>query len=225
MERGAEAMSTATITLDAGTAVETIERTMGGGRPFRLLGGDDSESGRAVRREYAADIAVPADDGFDESGILDSWPIEQLATQLIEDFPELRHIRETTVKYAWRKKGGSSKGAPVLGRCVPLSGHAKHYAEADFLVLLSADEIRDRALGPYELEALLFHELLHIGMKIDEDEASSTYGEVTIKAVAHDFEGFWSEIERYPGWREELRQTENTFQQARLALVSDGESR
>lgn len=176
------------------------------------------------RRQLAAQVRVPADDDFPEDDpFLNARPVEALARQLIEDWPELRHIRETTVAYLWKRKGGKSKGALVFGKCSPLSGVAKHGMETDFAIWLAADHCRDAAFGAEQFEALVYHELKHIGYVVDEDESSDTYGEMTIKAVGHDVEGFFDEIRRYGAWTQPLRNTEHEFTQ--LALSSDGEGR
>lgn len=213
-------------TTDAGTS--TIARTVHvdsfvAEEPRFDLGPSSTETlpAATIRRELAELVEPPPDDDFaeNETDFLEDIHMENLGRQLIRDWPELRHIRNVSVAYAWKRKGGKSKGALVFGTCTKLSGYARYRSQADFLIWLAADHVRDAAFTPEQLEALLYHELKHIGFELDEDENSPTYGEMQIKAVGHDVEGFYDEIRRYGSWRDSLRHAEHEFKQ--LALVAE----
>lgn len=70
---------------------------------------------------------------------------------------------------------------------------ARQYSEADFIIWLAADYLRNwheaGKLSEREIEAMLYHELCHAGVN-DKNEP---------KIWPHQFEGFLSELEEYPG--------------------------
>lgn len=149
----------------------------------------------------------------------ESTALEALAETLIE-----RHrlyAGECAVKYFWRDKGGKSKGRPVLGKVVKLSGLTRHGLEADFAVWIAADHCREVGLTHRQMEACLLNKLLQIAeTEPPEDGADDFVPEPTLKGP--DFEGFTLEYEIYGAWSKDLREIERAVQQMRLDLTPAG---
>ena len=112
-----------------------------------------------------------------------------------------------TVDFFWKRKGGQRSGKAIEGKCQKPSGLLKHYSDKDFIIWLAADHCRNAGYDARQIEALLFHELQHIGS--DEDEDS---GEVTPVLVGHDFEGFLTEVTEYGMWSHDVIAMGHAFQ-------------
>lgn len=121
------------------------------------------------------------------------------------------------IDYRWKHKGGSSGGNPVLGKCVKLSGAAKHYAGgAHFLVWLAADHCESEGFDEGQIEALLYHELLHIERVEREDKHGNVV--ITWRTVGHDFEGFYNELQEYGAWHRGWQALETVVRQLPLPM-------
>jgi Putative phage metallopeptidase len=156
-------------------------------------------------------ITIPADDDFGGEDWItgpETQGLHDLAALLIEREPRFVHLSEEgpggetddgedlppiRIRYAWRRKGPTSQGLPVMAKCQKMSGLAKHYGVTDFTIWLSADLIRQREWTDDQLAACLWHELRHIGF--DDDKAS---------IIGHDYEIFSGELEKWGAWRQEL---------------------
>src|SRR5690348_3088656 len=119
--------------------------------------------------EYAG-IQVPNPEAFEESKFIVSPNLAAAADKLIDKYG-FDHIRQASVDYLWRGKGSTRGGRLVLGKTQRPSGLLKLYSKADFVVILAADHCRNQKLDEDQLEALLFHELLHIS---SDDEGEPT---------------------------------------------------
>lgn len=139
-------------------------------------------------------IQIPNPTTFEEAKFVLSQNLANAADRLI-DKHGFTHIRQASVDYLWRGKGSTRGGKLVLGKTQRPSGLLKLYSKADFVIILAADHCRNQKLDEDQLEALLFHELLHIG---SDDE-----GEPTL--VAHDVEAFVEEIKEYGLWKSDLK--------------------
>lgn len=136
---------------------------------------------------------------------------------VFEDFlpaPELRKIGDRLVArlfsgtepgdlpridYRWKRRGGSRGGMAIYGKCVKLSGAAQHYAGgAQFLVWLAADYCELADYDARQIEALLYHELLHIEQFVTWDRFKNPV--IKYRPRNHDFEGFFGELEAYGAW-------------------------
>lgn len=124
----------------------------------------------------------------------------------------LGHYEGLSVLFLWKRTGGKSKGKGVFGKTVKPSGLLKHFAQTEFVIWLAADHCREARYGDREIEALLFHEMNHIGMS-DEDEDGNPSVPVL---VPHDVEMFRAEVEVYGLWDEQLRDVGPAFKQAAL---------
>jgi hypothetical protein len=124
----------------------------------------------------------------------------------------LGHYEGLSVLFLWKRTGGKSKGKGVFGKTVKPSGLLKRFAQTEFVIWLAADHCREARYGDREIEALLFHEMNHIGMSDEDDDGNPSVPVL----VPHDVEMFRSEVEVYGLWDEQLRDVAPAFKQAAL---------
>jgi len=123
---------------------------------------------------------------------------------------------EASVCYMFRSKHTKRGGMVQGGTCSKVSDKDKVLHGYDYIVTLAADiwqELADR-----EREALLLHELLHIGAEEDEQDGSMHYG-----INSHDTEEFRKVIEVCGLWRPDLEALAQTIEM-RAVLDNDGEA-
>lgn len=182
--------------------------------PFETDEGKELPAGR--RLILGGDPDAPAKTygqaAFDSAGeeFLPDPRLDEIAEALIG-----RHrldAGDVVVLYRWKDKGGETNGSQTLGKCVKLSGHARHFAEADYLIWLAADHCRTNALTAWQLEALLFHELLHITLE------ENGKGEKRRKIQGHDAELFVAEFRHYGAWKLDLERVGRAVRQMLLGL-------
>lgn len=160
-------------------------------------------------------IYPPADADF-EGEFRDAPELEDLAHALIGQHSEIAFLREWNIRVLWKREGpAAGPGKETAGRCKALSGELAYFAASDWLIWLAADACRFAQLSPREIEALLFHELLHCCLKGKDEIRPGTRG--------HDFEGFVLEVERYGEWSQELKGAGRAFRQLTLFDPETGE--
>lgn len=157
-------------------------------------------------------VVIPDEGDFEAAEFLDAPALREIGKNLISERAEFAHLAQTKLIYLWKKTGGKSHGKLTLGKVQLASGLVHFFSEADFVVSLSADHLREYGEVPGLLpikfaEALVYHELCHLGWDAEK-------GEVVMRA--HDFEGFIKEIETYQLWRAELAELRQTMKQVNL---------
>lgn len=143
-----------------------------------------------IVRVPSARISAPNNEQFEreEAEYLHDPTLDRAASELIARHPgRFGHLRDARIVLLWKRKGGNRKGAPVLSNVQRLSGLARYYSSYEFAITISADHCYTFMLADRRIEALIFHELCHLGVTED--------GEVTL--VNHDYEGFLAEIREY----------------------------
>ena len=129
--------------------------------------------------------------------------IEAIAKMLTERHEHLGWLKGVRVSYLWRCKGGASGGKATFGQCQKASGLIRHYSGVSFVVWLAWDHCDTAAVTRRQVEALVYHQLLHA----DRTEKGKP-------AVApHDFEGFTRELEVYGPWQADLQRMVKVSQQ------------
>lgn len=137
--------------------------------------------------------------------------IERIADALIAQCSELAFLQNVILRYLWRRKKQAKNGRMVLGTCQSLSGVPQFaLGGGEFLVTLNWENCRTAQLRAWQLEALVFHELLHIAPP-DEEEPN---GPPTL--CAHDAELFLAELARYGMWLPTLERAGAAFAQLTL---------
>jgi hypothetical protein len=153
--------------------------------PIRML----ATGGNADER-----YPVPSKQAFKSAGegVVEADDLERIADALIaDDALPLGHLAALRIGYLWADRGGSAGGFPCFGRLIKASKALLHYAEIDYLVMLSADHLRDAKATRWQVEALVGHQLGHIEMLTTEK------GEDRYSVKGHDFEGFAFEFRRW----------------------------
>jgi hypothetical protein len=137
---------------------------------------------------------VPSKQRFKDAGegVIEAEDLERIARALIlDEFLPLGHLAALRIGYLWAERGGSAGGFPCFGRLIKASKALLHYAEIDYLVMLSADHLRDAKATRWQVEALVGHQLGHVEMLVTEK------GEDRYSVKGHDFEGFAFEFRRW----------------------------
>lgn len=202
-----------TITLDMDKAGEMArELTRGPGARLRALEKSMELVARLVR-ELGPEDLYPAP--FGRFGSLDFLPAPDLAwiaNGLIDECDEFEHIRSggEQIAYCWKRKGGAKSGKSNLGFASKTSGMTAHFSESTWVVWLAADTVGAYGLTRLQVEAALYHELLHIGEEEDDrgNKKAAVWG--------HDWEGFAKEIARYGAWQESLQLIRDAWEQLPL---------
>jgi hypothetical protein len=193
--------------MTATAAPTTARRLITGNNPDAPAGPPTEEAFVPPAWLHADPRRSPDDDDAPHDDYLAAPDVQHVAEVLIAKHHRFKHLRDVRIDYRWKRRGGSAAGKATLGKCVKVSGLVRHYTDATWIIWLAADHAL--ALDAYQLEALIFHELLHA--ETDEE------GEKPI-VRPHDFEGFACEIEEYGLWSQAAQQIAPAFRQARLPL-------
>lgn len=149
------------------------------------------------------DFNVPSETEFSDSmaEFLHAPDIANIAKRLIgvyeEDFWVIKHAR---IDYLWKRAGGEKAGRSTLGTLRKVSGELKFYSQRDYICAISADHCR--GLNPFQITALVFHELKHGYW--DHDKAKYSL-------IGHDFEGFRREVELFGYWKSDITSMAKSF--------------
>jgi hypothetical protein len=168
---------------------------------------------RTMPAATATRIIAPAEIDFEDgAAFLDSPELKELAGDLIELHPgTLGHLAEVEVAYLWKKTGGKRGGKGTFGKATKPSGLLTAFTSAEAVIWLAADHVADAQYSARQIEALLFHEMQHIGIE-EEDET----GERKVVMRAHDVELFFQDVKVYGAWEEMLAEAASAFKQAPL---------
>lgn len=160
----------------------------------------------------AARIVVPVELDFGDDAFIVSPELKELAGDLIELHPgTLGHLSEVEVAYLWKKSGGKRGGKGVYGKTSKSSGLLTAFTEAEAVVWLAADHVADAGYSARQIEALLFHEMQHIGGEEDENT-----GERKVVMRGHDVELFVEDIRKYGAWDDTFMDAATAFKQSGL---------
>jgi hypothetical protein len=136
-------------------------------------------------------IDPDADDDAELLEFIEADDLERIGRALIDKLPEFEDLRDGwRIAFRWKAAGGATGGKLTLGKCVKAAGLVKHFG--------AADHVRLARLTRWGVEALVYHELCHCEIAVNENGA-------TPKVRAHDFEGFRTEVARYGLWQADLQ--------------------
>lgn len=116
---------------------------------------------------------------------------KQIAGRLIDTVPELAYIKDSNVKIAYLESDQAKKvdkDKLVLGECEKVAAKNKWAIDYDFTITLFEPNLY--GLSAKQIEIVLFHELLHVG--IDYGENGEVYS-----VRKHDLEDFKIIIDKY----------------------------
>ena len=122
---------------------------------------------------------------MDSRHIVDEYA--EIGHKLIWEIPELADLREgdVTIVYLGSDAEKKTKGNLVYGQCEKVAEKYKWGIPCDFTITIFEPNVKE--FTKEQLEILIFHELLHVG--VDED------GNHFVKP--HDLEDFTTIIDRY----------------------------
>lgn len=148
---------------------------------------------------------VPPKELF-SGGYLPAGDLQRIADALLEARPEdlAAHV-DYSVVYLWKEKGGSSQGKLTLGKTTLARGLLRHFAQVDFVIWLAADHLHDIEASKFVIEAVVYHEMLHV---IEGDDGPSLR--------PHDFTGFAEELKHYGDYLPDLMVARKAFEQIPL---------
>lgn len=159
---------------------------------------------RAMRDDLTEDdrYPVPREDDFVDPNTGRQWDfmgapdLETIGAHLFATQPiYLRDAKDWRIRYLWQREGKQSKGKERHGYVKKLSGELRYYAGVEFIVVISAEYTRNWTYTLRQMRALVFHELLHIGM-------TEKYSPTT---NPHDAEVFFPEMKVFGLWRDDLQ--------------------
>lgn len=156
---------------------------------------------------------VPSDESFAGEEYRDAPELLTVAERLIDDLPEFAELaaNRPSLRCVWKQKAKKKQGKTVLGLCNKLSGLTKYFGGCAWTIEVGADACRDLKVTHWQIEALLFHELNHIEVVIDEET-----GAVSHKVRGEDAYAFVAEIKRYGAWTDGLGAVADAWSQAPL---------
>lgn len=148
---------------------------------------------------------IPPDDEFGDTDreYIASEKIQEIGEALVAN--RSSDLKDKRAAYLWKRKGGSRNGRPILGKAVKPSGLVAYFCNADAIVLLSADHLRELKFTRYQVEALIFHELCHFEI---------AEGEIITRG--HDFEEHAQVVMFYGVWNNSLVKAREVFVQLPL---------
>ena len=116
---------------------------------------------------------------------------KQIAKELIDVRPELEKIRESDVQIILLSsdKKAKSKGGALYGQCEKIQDKYKWAIPADFTITLFEPNLE--GFTDEQLSILIFHELLHVGVDLDEN------GDWKYTIIPHDLEDFKVIVDEY----------------------------
>lgn len=151
--------------------------------------------------------SIPADHQFDERDYLNAPDLERIGRALImSNDIRFGFLHNARIAFLWKKDGGTSGRKVVFGKTTKANAVIRHFAEVDFVIWLGANHCRDYALSNWQLEALVYHELLHCDI--------DNKGKFIVSP--HEFEGFLAELRNYGAWLPDLEAAASAFSQMPL---------
>lgn len=164
-------------------------------------------------------VYVPAELDFGDTPFIPSPDLQEMAGDLIEMHPDiLGHLADVEVAYFWKKTGGKRGGKGVFGKAIKPSGLLTAFTTADAVIWLAADHVAEADYTPRQIEALLFHEMQHVG--VEEPDPDDEDAERKIVMRPHDVELFLDDVKTYGAWDDLLREAAAAFTQAPLFAES-----
>jgi len=161
-------------------------------------------------------LRIPREEDFGSSDFLDSDDLKAIGDRVIAS--KLVHLDdgELLIDYRWKSRGGSSGGNVTLGKCIHLTGLARHLSlGAHFCVWVAADHCRQRDFTAAQFEALVYHELCHVERVEPEEDGDP----VVYRTRGHDAELFFAELREYGAWRPTLTLLVDAVRQLPLPMT------
>ena len=117
--------------------------------------------------------------------------IKSIAEELIEKHPDLAHIKECEPSIAYMEADYKKKkaGGVVYADCEKVKPKMREFMAYDYVITAYMPNCED--LSPNQWKILIYHELLHVGCKRDDD------GSLVCKIRPHNIEDFHEVVDRF----------------------------
>lgn len=145
--------------------------------------------------------------------IAEFLPDDRLSTlvdALIEHHDAFTSLSDLTIRTLWQKDAGKEDGRLKLGSISQQTNMTRYLTGVDYVIIVSLKAAAQYDLTNWQMEALLFHQLMHIEAEEGDD------GEIKLKKRPHDIGLFNAEIINYGAWYLDLANTSNAFRQQLL---------
>lgn len=176
---------------------------MGGGNERRCVTGAEAD----------LPFPVPGDAAFDGQEFRDAPELQAVVEALLNDrtagFADVLEA-SPVIRCVWRRKAKKKQAKVQAGFCTKTGGFVRFFGRCDVVVELGADVARSQRLTHFQIEAILFHELNHIGVEFDDDRTPTLY------VRNEDLHVFNNEITRYGLYIADVERTAEAFAQAPL---------
>jgi hypothetical protein len=136
-------------------------------------------------------FVVPNDEDFSNNEYMDAPELEAIAAQHIAQYPDkFGWLSRVQLRYRWKRKGGKTKGKPSFGKTIPLSGLWFYEIDADYIITISADHVREFRFSQFQVEALMMHMLCY-PKQTEDGDAGMTSPDVTEFSFVVEKCGLW----------------------------------
>ena len=134
--------------------------------------------------------------------------------------PELKDL---AIAYMFRDEAAVSSGKLIAGRCIRVDDRNRTLHEHDIIIEIAKD-VWSQAEDRFK-EALMDHELGHIGIRYDEDGTTpleDDYGRIRTFLHHHDIEEFDDVLERHGAYHADLRKFLKKFEDHKAKAKEEG---
>lgn len=163
--------------------------------------GTDVEQGElpGTPEPEKTDSDIPTETQFAGKDFVSAPGLKAIADRLIANKDSLSVLEGLEVRYLWKRRGGTSGGNPKIGALQRPGGLLRYFSGGTpFVLWLAADHCRDLHLSPRQIEAAVFHQLLHADTNPEDDDQ--------LRIRGHSFEGFVEELDEFGVWLPDLRE-------------------
>ena len=126
---------------------------------------------------------------------------QKIAEKLVNSELELLYIKNSNVQITFLESEHPKKNnlSVVYGECEKVAQKNKWAINADFTITFFKPNVK--RFTQKQLEILMFHELLHVGIARNEETGEETYS-----IIPHDLEDFKLIIDKYgTDWADEIQ--------------------
>ncbi len=183
--------------------------------------------GAAARQEIPNNAAflISGTEGEDtaeyEEWVDATLALGKIASDLIGKHVMFSHLQGAKIRYYWKRIGNKVGGQLALGATKRLGKASlekltlfpESGGKSVFVIFAAAALCREFELTARQFEALMFHELCHIGQN---DKT------LELRLVPHEFQGFVPELEIFGPWTTPLRELHNALTQMTMNFDADG---
>lgn len=121
--------------------------------------------------------------------------VREIAEELIEKLPDFREIREAEPVIYYQESNKRSRGARIIfGDCTKATDKMRAVVKCDYVITINMPNCEGFTMN--QMRLLIYHELLHIDCKRDED------GNLTRRIRPHNLEDFHEVVDRFGTWWE-----------------------